>query len=164
MTSADWYPDPYDSTRWRYWDGQHWTSLVAAPQQAVWEPPISSAGEGPPKVAEVWANPAGQSGATRPIPSLDPNQMSPIPNQPGEFRKTAKRRQGLLQSIRKAAHHNETKEVAVLERDAPKTLVPNADETVPPQRPFPDPALIRSGNVCGFAVVVVFQIELCFNV
>lgn len=43
-----------------------------------------------------------------------------------------------------AAHHNETKEGAVLERDAPETPVPRAAEAAPPQRLTPEPVLIPS--------------------
>ena len=46
----DWYPDPADPTRERYWDGQQWTHNTRAqktmptaqpqplPQQSPWQP------------------------------------------------------------------------------------------------------------------------------
>lgn len=30
-TPADWYPDPHDASRWRYWDGEAWTDHYSPP-------------------------------------------------------------------------------------------------------------------------------------
>lgn len=65
---ANWYPDPADASRWRYWDGAAWTEHYAPRDQAV-IPPSSAVAIGPtPDMLPTQQNPERSSASG--VPSL----------------------------------------------------------------------------------------------
>lgn len=53
LPAAGWYPDPADSSRIRWWDGQQWTQHVAVSGEATPNLPVAEAA---PAVAVVGRN------------------------------------------------------------------------------------------------------------
>ncbi|HEX5946172.1 MAG TPA: DUF4041 domain-containing protein [Acidimicrobiales bacterium] len=65
VPNANWYPDPADSTRLRYWDGSRWTdhTAPAAPASTPPQPPVPPP-PAPPAVASGTQGPGGSTTAT----------------------------------------------------------------------------------------------------